>query len=82
MRKEKTFLFHFKIFVLEKIKVKNFRHSNFMTSSNAQASNKKHVLLNDLRSKHRLLMKFSQFKSYYKSKKLKLVPGLFVFAKN
>ena len=37
-----------------------------MTSSNAQAWNTKHILLNNLGSKHSLLMKFCQFMQYYK----------------
>ena len=51
-------------FVLEKIK-----NSNFVTSSNALAWNKKYTLVNNLESKHSLLMKFGQFMSYYKRKK-------------
>ena len=49
-------------------------------------------MLNNLGSKHSLLMKFDQFVSYYKRKKIsknstktktrKLVPGPFAFAKN
>ena len=46
------------LFVLEKIKCQYYTFSNFMTSSNAQAQNKKYVLLNTLGSKHNLLMKF------------------------
>ena len=52
----------------------------------------KYILLNNLRSKHGLLLKFGQFISHCKRKKLsksstktatcKLVPGLFVFVKN
>ena len=37
-----------------------------MTSSNAQAWNTKHVLLNNLESKCSLIMKFDQFMQYYK----------------
>ena len=39
-----------------------------MTSSNVQAWNTKHILLNNLRSKRSLLMKFGQFMYYYKRK--------------
>ena len=39
-----------------------------MTSSNAQAWNTKHILLNNLGSKHSLVKKFGQFKQYYKRK--------------
>ena len=39
-----------------------------MTSSNAWAWNKKYISLNNLGSKYSLLMKFSQFMSYYKTK--------------
>ena len=58
-----------------------------MTSSNAQAWNRKHTLLNNLGSKRSLVMKFDQFMQYYKiiflsknSAKTvaqKLVPGPF-----
>ena len=58
-----------------------------MTSSSAQARNAKHILLNNLGSKHSLVMKFGQFMQYYKiiflSKNSmknvawKLVPGPF-----
>ena len=41
-----------------------------MTSSNAWAWNKKYILQNNLGSKHSLLMKFGQFMSYYKRKKI------------
>ena len=37
-----------------------------MTSSNAQTSNMKQILLNSLGSKHTLVMKFGQFMQYYK----------------
>ena len=37
-----------------------------MTSSNAQAWNMKHILLNNLGIKHSLAMKFGQFMQYYK----------------
>ena len=60
-----------------------------MTSSNAQAWNTKHILLNNLGSKHSLVMKFGRFVQYYKMIFLpknsaknvawKLVPGLFNF---
>ena len=58
-----------------------------MTSSNAQAWNMKHILLNNLGSKRSLVMKFGQFMQYYKiiflsknsTKNVawKLVPGPF-----
>ena len=58
-----------------------------MTQSNAQAWNTKHILLNNLGSKHNLVMKFGQFMEYYEiiflSKKptenvaWELVPGPF-----
>ena len=57
------------LFVLEKIKFQNSAFSNFMTSSNASAQNKKYISLNNLGSKYSLLMKFGQFMSYYKRKK-------------
>ena len=56
------------LFVLEKIKFNNSTFSNFMTSSNTQAQNNKYISLNNLGSKHILLMKFGQFMSYYKRK--------------
>ena len=37
-----------------------------MTSSNAQAWNTKHILLNNLGSKRSMVMKFGQFMQYYK----------------
>ena len=39
-----------------------------MASSNAPAFNKKHILLNNLGSKHSLVIKFGQFMYYYKRK--------------
>ena len=45
-----------------------------MTSSNAYASNKKYILLNNLESKHSLSMKFGQFISYYTRKKNEKTP--------
>ena len=45
-----------------------FRYSNAMASSDAQAWNIKHILLNKLGSKHSLVMKFSQFVQHYKRK--------------
>ena len=39
-----------------------------MTSSNAQAGNTKHILLNNLGSKHCLVIKFGQFMQFYKTK--------------
>ena len=51
-----------------------------MTSSKAKAQKKKYILLNNLDSKHSLVMKFSQFMSYYKRKlyqkiQQKILPG-------
>ena len=37
-----------------------------MTSSNAEAWNTKHILMNNLGSKRSLVMKFGQFMQYYK----------------
>ena len=54
------------LFILEIIKFQHFRYSNIMTSSNAQAWNTKHILLNNLGSKCSLVMKFGQFMQYYK----------------
>ena len=45
-------------FILEIIKFQLFRYWNVMTSSDAQAWNTKHILLDNLRSKHSLVMKF------------------------
>ena len=56
------------LFVLEKSKIQNFRYSSFLTSSNAYAKSKQYLLLNNLGSKHSLLIKFGQFMSYYKRK--------------
>ena len=39
-----------------------------MTSSNAQAWNTKHILLNNLGSKRNLVMKFRQFMQYFNKK--------------
>ena len=86
--KEKCFLFHFESSsCLEIINFWHFRYSNIMTSSNAQAWNTKHILLNNLGSKRSLVMKFGQFMQYYKiiflsknsTKNVawKLVPGPF-----
>ena len=49
------------LFILGIIKCQFFRYSNVMTSWNAQAWNTKHILLNNLGSKHSLLTKFDQF---------------------
>ena len=54
------------LFVLEIIRFKFFRYSNVMTSSDAQAWNTKQNLLNNLGSKHSLIMKFGQYVHYYK----------------
>ena len=60
--KEKYFLFHFQI----SSRSWDFRYSNIMTSSNAQAWDTKHVLLNNLGSKRSLVMKYGQFVKYHK----------------
>ena len=39
-----------------------------MMSSNAKARNTKHILLNNLGSKHSLVIKFGQFLQYYEAK--------------
>ena len=49
------------LFLLEIIKFLLLRYSNVMTSSNAQAWNTKHILLNNLGSEESLVMKFGQF---------------------
>ena len=60
--KKNVFYFTSKaIFVLEIIKFELFRYSNVMTSSNAQAWSTKHILRNNLGSKHSLVIKFDQF---------------------
>ena len=58
------------LFIVKKIEFQNFTFSSFMMPSNAQAQSKKYVLLNNLRSKHSLFMKFAQFMSHYKRKKI------------
>ena len=60
--------------------------------TNAKTKNKKYILLNNLESKHSLLVKCGQFMSYYKKKVLlenstktanwKLDPHSFASAKN
>ena len=52
------------LLVLEIINFQHFRYSN-MTSSNPQAWNTKYILVNNLGSKHSLVMKFGQFMQYY-----------------
>ena len=55
------------LLVLEIIKFWQFRYSTIMTSSNAQAWNTKHILLNNLYwGKCSLVMRFGQFMQYYK----------------
>ena len=49
------------LFLLEIIRFYLSRYSNVMTSSNAQAWNRKNILLNNLGGKHCLVMKFGQF---------------------
>ena len=56
--RENVFYFTWKaLFVFEKIKFQNSSFSNFVTSSNASAKNKC-ILLNNVGSKHSLLMKW------------------------
>ena len=54
------------LLLLEINNIKRFRYSNIMTSSNAQARNMRHILLNNLGSKCSLVMKFGRFMQYYK----------------
>ena len=54
------------LLVLEIINFLHVRYSNVMTSSNAQAWNTKHILLNNSGSKHSLVMKSGQFLQYHK----------------
>ena len=56
------------LLVLGIIKFWLFRYSNLIMSSNAQEWNKKHILLNNLGSKHSVVMKFGQFIQCYKRK--------------
>ena len=56
------------LFVLEIIKVSNFKYSNFMTSWKCLKIKKKPILLNYLDSRHGLFMKCGQFISYYNTK--------------
>ena len=96
--KENTFettknIFYFTskaLFVLEIIKFKHFRYSNIMTSSNAQAWNTKHILLNNLGRKCSLVMKFGQFmqlqndffiKKFYEKYGLENSPRPFLISK-
>ena len=66
-RRKNYFYFTLKTLpILKIIKFQHFRYSNIMTSSNAQAWNMKHILLNNLGSKQILVMKFGQFMQYYK----------------
>ena len=48
-----------------------------MTSSNAQAWNTKHILLNNLGSKHSLVIKFGQLWNNMKNVTWELVPDPF-----
>ena len=48
-------------FVIEIIKFELLRYSNVMTSASVQTWNTKQILLNNLRSKHSLVIKFGQF---------------------
>ena len=62
LNKEKCFLFHLESsFRSWDNRILNFRYSNVMTSSNAEAWNRKYILLTNLGSKHSLVMKFGQF---------------------
>ena len=56
------------LFVLEIIKVSNFKYSNFMTSWKCLKIKKKPILLNYLDSRHSLFMKCGQFIPYYNTK--------------
>ena len=87
-----TFYFTLKaLLVLVIISFEHFRYSNIMMSSNVQARNMKHILLNNSGSKWSLVMKFDQFMPYCKiiflsknsTKNVawKLVPGLFLIFK-
>ena len=67
------------LFVLEQIKFQNCRYLSFMTSSNAQAQNKKYILLNNLRRKQsvnelRPVYVISQKKKIYQKHPRKLLP--------
>ena len=68
--KEEPFLFHIEssLHSWNNQILTFFRYSNVMTTSNAQAWNTKHILLNNLGNKQSLVMKFSQFMLYYKIK--------------
>ena len=76
--------FHFTskaLFVLEIIKFLLFTYSNVMLSSNAQTWKTKDILLNNLGSKHNLIMKFTKenfsSKNFMKNVTWKLILGPF-----
>ena len=82
--KTRKIVFYFSskaFFVLEIIKFQLFMYSNVMTSSNSWAWNTKHILLNNLRSNHSLVIKFGQFyvilqkKIFYQKILWKMWPG-------
>ena len=52
--------------ILEIIRFWLFRYSDVMMSSNAQVWNAKHILLNNLGSRHSLVMKFGQFMKHFR----------------
>ena len=61
--------FYFTLKALRVLEIINFQHFiylNIMMSSDAQAWNTKHILLNNLGSKCILVIKFGQFMQYYK----------------
>ena len=72
--KEKCFLFHFKSSCCSwHNQLWTYYVFHIMMSSNAKVWNTKHMVLNNLGSKHHLLIKFGQFMQYYK---------IFFFSKN
>ena len=86
--KEECFLFHFESsFRFWGNQILTFQIFKCHDVSNAQTWNTRHILLNNLGSRHSLVMKFGQFMQYYKTKFFikkfcetfvwKLVPGLF-----
>ena len=68
-RQTRKHIFYFTskaLFFLEKIKFENLRFSDFTRHQIPKHRTKKYILLNNLRSKHSLLMKLDQFMSYSK----------------
>ena len=75
--RKNVFFFTLKaLFILEIIKFSLFRYSNIMMSLNAQAWNTKHIL-NNLGSKHSLVMEFVilQNNFFYQKNEQKMWPG-------